>query len=212
VTATVEQPSRRERKKQATREAIHDAALDLVEEHGLAGVTLEDITERADVAPRTFFNYFSCKEDAVIGREPDYVELLVASLRARPGDEPVVDSLRRVLIDSFVARSVGPVQLLRRIRVVKSEPQLLSRMAAQFEQLEQDLVSEVARRSGLDPTTDLEPSLVVSVLLAASRAALMHWCDQGGHQPLGSALDGAFDRVATGLCARPLSPTETAGP
>ena len=38
-------PSRRERKKQATREAIHEAAFDLAEESGLGAVTVEAISE-----------------------------------------------------------------------------------------------------------------------------------------------------------------------
>ena len=50
--------SHRERKKQATRRAIHDAAFELVEQSGFTGVTVEAISERAGVAPRTFWSYF----------------------------------------------------------------------------------------------------------------------------------------------------------
>src|SRR4051812_48235481 len=60
----------RERKKRATRLALHRAALELVGTHGLDGVSIEQIAARADVSTRTFFNYFSTKEDAVIGTVP----------------------------------------------------------------------------------------------------------------------------------------------
>ena len=45
-------------------------------ERGFANVTIEDITEVADVAPRTFFNYFPSKESAVIGADPERVALM----------------------------------------------------------------------------------------------------------------------------------------
>ncbi len=199
LVRVIVEPSRRERKKLATRDALQRAAMDLVEERGLSCVTVEDITERADVAPRTFFNYFSTKEDAVIGREPDYVESLVEALRACPADEPVFDSLRRVMTDRFVAREEDPVDLLRRIRVVQSAPQLLSRMAAQFEQLEQGLIAEVAARSGHDPLRDLDSAVLVSASLAGCRAALMHWCNQGGRHSIERSLDEMFTRLAAGL-------------
>ena len=57
----------RERKKRATREALHDAALRLTLEHGLEHLTVEEISAAAEVSPRTFFNYFPGKEQAIVG-------------------------------------------------------------------------------------------------------------------------------------------------
>ncbi len=55
-------PGRRERRRVETREKIFRAALGLFAERGLAAVTVEDITEAADVGKGTFFNYFPSKE------------------------------------------------------------------------------------------------------------------------------------------------------
>jgi AcrR family transcriptional regulator len=54
--------SRRERKKEETRSRIFRAAVDLFRKRGFESTTVDEITERADVAKGTFFNYFPRKE------------------------------------------------------------------------------------------------------------------------------------------------------
>src|SRR5882672_630571 len=58
--------SRRERKKEETRERIFKAACKLFRDKGFDETTIDEIAERADVAKGTFFNYFPRKE-AVLG-------------------------------------------------------------------------------------------------------------------------------------------------
>ena len=54
--------SRRERKKEETRRRIFKAAIKLFGDRGFEATTVDEITEKADVAKGTFFNYFPRKE------------------------------------------------------------------------------------------------------------------------------------------------------
>lgn len=56
------EPTRRERRKEETKERIFQAALSLFTERGFAATTVEEICTRADVAKGTFFNHFPRKE------------------------------------------------------------------------------------------------------------------------------------------------------
>src|ERR1035437_2840622 len=54
--------SRRQRRSAETRLRLFRCALQLFAERGLQNVTVEDITEAADVGKGTFFNYFETKD------------------------------------------------------------------------------------------------------------------------------------------------------
>ena len=58
--------SLRQIKREATANALADAAFALALEKGLDGFVVEDVVQRAGYSRRTFANYFSCKEEAVV--------------------------------------------------------------------------------------------------------------------------------------------------
>lgn len=62
---TLTEPSRRERKKEETRRRIFEVAIALFREKGFEATTVDEITEKADVARGTFFNYFPKKESVL---------------------------------------------------------------------------------------------------------------------------------------------------
>jgi AcrR family transcriptional regulator len=60
------QPGRVERRRARVRRRIIEAVEELTESRGVDVVTIEDITEAADVARRTFYHYFESKNDVVV--------------------------------------------------------------------------------------------------------------------------------------------------
>jgi AcrR family transcriptional regulator len=87
-----------------TREHIVDVAIELFIAQGYDQTTMEQIAEKAEVAPSTLYRYFTSKDLLVLDR------LLVLTdledvLESRPADEPVGESLTMVLrhcLESFV--------------------------------------------------------------------------------------------------------------
>jgi AcrR family transcriptional regulator len=77
-----------------TRRQLAEAAAQLFLDRGYAAVTVEDIVAAVEVSPRTFFRYFSSKEDVLDEILMNEAEAVTAALRERPEDEPILDALR----------------------------------------------------------------------------------------------------------------------
>ena len=188
----------RERKKAETRQAIGDAALALAVERGPAAVTVDDIAAEAGISPRTVFNYFATKEEAILGVDPERRRDLLAQLEARPVGEAPLTALREAMRDS-TGTSDGAVRWRTRARLARQHPQLQTAYVAGFTALEDELTEVVARRSGLDPTRDPFPRLVVAVALTAMRVAVDHAIDRQRADASSTAIDEAFAVLAAGL-------------
>jgi len=72
--------SRRERRRAETRDRLFAAAVKLLSQHEFDSVTVEMITEAADVGKGTFFNYFSNKEAIVSYYFEAGIQMLAATL------------------------------------------------------------------------------------------------------------------------------------
>lgn len=141
---TFPEPGLRERKRVATRLAIQRAALRVVRDRGLDATTVDEIARIADVSPRTFFNYFPTKEDAILGDVP--------TLEDNPEVEwfvtdrgPILRGLGRVIVDSSTRLLSDPELLVERRAITRLHPELGVRRMATVHRFEQEL-TEVAER------------------------------------------------------------------
>ncbi|MFF1708889.1 TetR/AcrR family transcriptional regulator [Streptomyces sp. NPDC058268] len=187
----------RERKKLKTRISIREATYRLIEEQGYDATTVEQIAEAAEVSPSTVFRYFPTKEDIVLTDE--YDPLLEADLRARPADEPIVESLRHVL-----GRAVGlgfteaPEEVRLRTRLMVEVPAVRSRMLESMSVTGRMLCRVIADRTGREPG-DLEVRVFSMSLIGALTEAMAYWAEQGHADDLGELVNRTMDMLATGF-------------
>lgn len=99
--------SRRERNKYETRKRLLNAARTLFAERGMAGTTIDDIAETADVSRATFFNYFQSKDSVLSALHDGHMQKLavlidglleqdlVTTERLRLVFEDITDATRR---------------------------------------------------------------------------------------------------------------------
>jgi AcrR family transcriptional regulator len=190
----------RERKKTETRRLIAEAALELATERGPDDITVEDIAAAADVAPRTVFNHFGTKDEAILGISEDRRLAMVAALAARPADEAPLDALASVLLELMTSSNDTGRFWMARARLVHQHPHLRAAQLRSQEALEHDLATVIADRTGLDVDRDPYPRLVATLTLAAVRLALARAGDRGA-RVLRREMETALELLGGGLVA-----------
>ncbi|QHK20122.1 TetR family transcriptional regulator [Pseudarthrobacter psychrotolerans] len=141
-------PSLRERKKVETWTALHEAAASLAQQIGVDQATVEAIAESAGVSPRTFFNYFPAKEDAVLGlREPVLDPDESAKLT---GTADLLGQVSLLLV--AVARSAtGDTDAVRRRELLQRHPNLFRRQMDYMVKAEALVCEAVTEALAQDP-------------------------------------------------------------
>jgi len=198
VTTSADEPGLRERKKRAARAGLQRAALGLVAEHGIAHVTVDDIAARADVSPRTFFNYFSSKEEALFAPDPDRLRQAEHELATRLPGAPVFEVLRSVMLDFAESAEEDSHGLELRQLVVEREPTLVGALVGATAASERTFVEAVHRRLG-DDAPDGYAELVVTVTWAAFRSAIQVWRRDDKRHSLRDGLARNLELIACGL-------------
>jgi len=204
--ATVENaaPTRRERKKLATRQALEQAALRLFASQGYEQTTVEEIAEAADVAVRTFFRYFSSKQDVLFGEvATDRLGRLRSELAARPASEAAIDSVVAVMERLDLAGAEEEEQILSRLDLMRHQPTLRTRYLELINAMRMVIVDFVGERCGLDPRRDMYPHLVGAAALASWDTSLTLWAESGGTESLRELRRRAFTALSAGLPGQP---------
>lgn len=185
--------SLRQRKRARTRAALIAAALELFERQGYETTTIDEIAAAADVSPRTFFRYFATKEEVALG--DDLGQEIVGLIAGRPAEEPMLESVRRVISDSLTLISADDREaLLARLKIVYRTPSLRARRW-EF-QLEMGRISGaiLAERRGLPPD-DLGSRVTAAAAFTAIEVAMDHWQQHDGREDLGAVLDAAIGHL-----------------
>lgn len=183
----------RERKKEATRRALVDAALELFAARGFEQTTVEDIAAAVDVAPRTFHRYFARKEDVLFVDARRRIEALRAALAARPADEPLLTSLREAIVVAHGDLADSHDREVLRTRVLADNPVVKAANLRYLDEWSAVVAEHVAARDGSAPD-DPWPSLVARCVVGATAVARHRWLEHDGD--LAAHLNDAFALLA----------------
>lgn len=165
----------RARKKLRTRELIFRTAVRLFEERGYEATTVAEIAEAADVATKTFFNYFRSKEDLLFSDQEQRAAVMLEVVESREPGEPIanlVGRLRERLVDQMLSGALDwdGERLSLRTRLIMTVPSLQARALKQNFDV-QRRVAEALHKAYGDRLGAIGAAAVVGVLVGGAQAA-----------------------------------------
>ncbi|MFC9684463.1 TetR/AcrR family transcriptional regulator [Streptomyces sp. NPDC056948] len=167
---TTPPPGLRERKKQATREALREAALRLAMERGPDQVRVDDIAEAAGVSPRTYNNYFASREQAIVSAvAADREARIAAAVAARPAGVHLANAVTEAVVEQYTNTGEHEQAML----LITTRTALRDAFLDTTADIEPPLTAVIAERLG-DAGAHTARVLAASVA-AAVRIALEGW-------------------------------------
>lgn len=172
-------------------------------ERGFEAVTVEDVTEAADVSRTTFFRYFASKEEVLLAWMRDVGDQVAQALRDRPRDEAPLPAIRGALTSvAFVhADDSGPRGLVERLR--HESPAVRAAYREKLAYWEDALTEALAERTGCDGRLDLGPRLLARTAMAAVTSATDTWAQRGHTGDPTALLETALGSLTDPFDLRP---------
>jgi AcrR family transcriptional regulator len=195
---------RRQRRAAETRVRLFRCALELIAERGLANVTVEDITEAADVGKGTFFNYFMKKEHVLgVMAEIQLGKVREAAQRAEQGRQTTEEVLRRMVrgLAEEPGRSPNLARALISSLLASDEVRLVVRRQMQESLgLIAGIVAAGQEEGQVDPR--LKPEKAAAQLLQACLGTVILW-SLDGRPSLTSKFEETFRHFWRSIAASP---------
>lgn len=190
-------PGLRERHKINRRRALEDAALRLFARNGFDETTIEAIAAEADLSPRTFFRYFSSKDQVLFVEGEERLALLRAEIDRR-ADSGLDDIALLIAALVAVAPDIEPdrQQMILRQLAAETTPMLRGRLFDVLASWERTLAEGLAELRGTT-RTDAAVAVAAAVCIGVFRTAMAAWLAEGGEStPLAERVLDAYDHLS----------------
>ena len=183
------------RTKDRMRAETASIGIQLFLERGFDDVTVEDICALAGLSRRSFFRYFSAKEEIVMGVFADLADRGWRAFLHRPVDDALWPALRHSMDPMTEWATADPDRAVAMIRLIDASPSLRAAFLDRVDTWRKLLAGVVSKRLGLEATNDLYAAVVAAAAMGAFVSGARAWADRGGRDRLDELFDEAFAAV-----------------
>ncbi|MBC3189857.1 mycofactocin system transcriptional regulator [Pseudonocardia sp. C8] len=182
-----------------SRSEIEHIALDMFSEQGFDHTTVDDVAHAAGIGRRTFFRYYASKNDVAWGAFDEQLVRMRAVLAAQPTELPVLECVRRAVLEFNHVEPDEQPWHRRRLRLILQTPALQAHSTLRYAAWREVVADFVAERRG-EPASELVPQSIGHACLGVCLAAYERWLADESLE-LTDLLDSVFRSLEKGWAA-----------
>ena len=188
----------RETKKEHTRLALRDAAVELFVANGYDATAVSEIVEVARVSEPTFYRYYPTKAAVVLAPLDHRIDRTLSALERLPADLAPLEACLSTAHSAEAADLLPAPTEAPYLRELRETQSLRSAMLDLFDAATDRLSLDFARRLRRGPD-DPEVRQTAAVVIATLHEVFLQWATSTDDLDIVSEAVAAFERLRAGL-------------
>lgn len=190
----------RERKKRDTKRRITETGIALFLQHGIEQTTLDDIASAAGISRRTFFYYFTSKDDILLSLLSGMGDQLSDALKNAPAGSTPIEAVRDAVIG--VCDALPANDMIELDRLMRTSASVQARKQAFYVEQEGAIYAALKERWP-EPERSTALRTVAMISVGAFRLASDIFSQERGARPIRQLLEDIFGSAAKEMRLHP---------
>ncbi|KAA3447279.1 TetR family transcriptional regulator [Mesorhizobium sp. SARCC-RB16n] len=183
----------RERKKRETKKRITEKAIALFLKRGIDQTTLDEIAAAAGISRRTFFYYFTSKDEILLSVLSAIGELLTDAVRSAPAGSTPIDAVWNAVVS--VCDAIPANDMIELDQLMRTSPSVQARKQAFYVEQEGEIYAALKERWP-EPERSTALRTVAMISVGALRVAADIFTQEKGTRPMIELLEEIFGSAA----------------
>lgn len=188
-------PNSRAVRRRKVREELVNAAWTLFRERGFDAVTTNEIADAVGLSRRSFFRYFTAKEDLVFHWLTEQGEFVLPILRDLAATATPLDALKHTFLELADLHDAQPELTHFRTHLIFDTASLSGRYHDEHARWEGRFMQVLARRQTRSVAKDLELRVQVAISITTFVVAIRSWADAAARDSLRPWVAKAFAAI-----------------
>ena len=183
----------------AMNERLRESAIALFARDGYPNVSVSQIAAAVGVTPRTFYRYFSSKQDVILQTAADIDQNIISRIRQLGSVDKPVRAVRDVYIDlTRETRDLAPFRLWA--RAMETAPDVMARCVEESRRRVLLAIADVfAAWLGVDAESDPRPQAMSAAVVAVNFVTVERYVRSGGSEDLIELYKTSFEFLEKSL-------------